>query len=484
MSLLQDNDLFPFQKKSINFLNQNPNAMLWAFCGAGKTIMTLQSFLDRRQAGQVRKLLIVAPIRVIYAVWADEAKKWQRTKDLTFSLIHGGSDKMVSAFYTEADVYLINYEGLNWLADMVLTHGRLPWDMVVYDEVTYLKNSTSIRMVGCKKQHPKTYQIITKTGWRHVISRFRYTVGLTGTPATNGYADLHGQFTAMDNGYRLGKYVSHFRQDFLTSKPNGFGYYATDRDAQAISRQIKDITLSLGDGSNEIELPRVTYTNVDVKLGSSVMVKYKRAFKQAMLDKKDGDIIDINNMAGVYNKCLQIASGDVYVHDISEGEDQEYESWHKEKLKALDEIIEGAGGKPILVAYNFKSNGEQIFKRYCKKLRVVDFTLSKASDTKQIVQDWNNGDIDLLIAHPKSVSHGIDNLQQTGEIIVWYGATWNLEYYIQLNKRLDRQGGRKHVSIINIIAPETIEEQVQQDMQAKSLVQKNLVNQHTVKDKK
>lgn len=458
--MLQKNDLHNYQVEGVNHLNTHPRSMLWAFLGAGKTLMTLTSIVDRMNAGQVQKVLILAPLRVCHSVWAKEASKWEHTKHLTFSVVHGTEKQRKQALYSNADVYLINYEGINWLTELLLKYyidlkKQLPFQMCVYDEISCLKNSQSVRMkvtsnrvIEDKDGNEKK---IKKKGWINIMNHFSYTVGLTGTPSSNGYMDLFGQYLVIDGGVRLMNFVTHFRDAYFRIPFSGFGYEILPHAVSMIESKISDITLSMNNAGDYLDLPTVSYKNVFIDLPPKAMKVYRDIEQEMYTQLDNGTEVEVFNKASLSNKCMQIANGDMYT-DL-EGN---FEHIHTAKLEALEEIMEEAAGRPVLVAYNFKVNAAKMMQKF-KKYKPVNMTDEHAKDTPRIVDDWNNGKTKMIICHPKSAGHGIDGLQESGAIVVWMGLNWNLEYYLQMNGRIDRQGQKNVVSIIRIMATDTID---------------------------
>lgn len=407
----------------------------------------------------MNKTLIFGPLRVIQAVWARESRKWSHTNHLRFSVIHGTKEKRGRALFAEADIYLINYEAMNWLAETLdhyyLSQGKpLPFEMVVYDEVSKLKNSTSLRMNGGKRDrkdnHGNEYTIV-KTGWRKLLGHFKYRTGLTGTPASNGYLDLHGQFLAVDGGERLGEFITHYKDSYFMSDYNGWKYTPTELGKQFIEHKISDITKKM-DAADYLDLPESRVTNLMVDLPAKARKAYKEMEKQMFTQLDSGNEIEVFSRASVSNKTLQFSNGSPYLN----GDTKDYDSLHDAKLEALDDIIEEAGGSPILCSYTFKSDAERIMKKF-KKLRPVNLTATASKDTEAVINRWNKGEIKLLIGHPASMGHGIDGLQDSGSIVVWFGINWSLELYEQMNGRIDRNGQKSPVSIIRILCRDTID---------------------------
>lgn len=458
MSLLTPQQLHDYQKECVLHMLYNNDSMLWLQMGLGKTAITLTAAVDRMRAGQVKKVLVFGPLRVVQSVWSREAAKWSHTKHLRCSVVTGSKDRRLRALFADADIFLCNYENMNWLAETLdhyyVSQGKpLPFQMVVYDEVSKLKNSTTMRMAGGTRDRVDrwgTEHKIKITGWRKMIDLFQYRTGLTGTPASNGYLDLHGQYLAVDGGQRLGKYVTHFKDSYFTSDYNGWKYTPTEEGKKWIEYHISDITKKM-DAADYLDLPPVKVSEIWVDLPPSARKAYDEVEKEMFTRLDSGAEIELFSRSSVSNKCLQFANGSPYF-----GESKEYDALHDAKLDALESVLEEAAGQPVLCSYTFKSDAERIMKKF-KKLRPVNLTAAKSSETGRIIDDWNNGKIKLLIGHPASMGHGVDGLQESGSILVWFGLNWSLELYDQMNGRLDRQGQKHPVSIIRILCNDTVD---------------------------
>ena len=404
--MLTPKQLHNYQRKAIEHLDKHENAMVWLSLGLGKTISTLTNIVDRMDRMQVFGTLVVAPLRVVQTVWDQEALKWSHTKHLKFQLIHGNEESKVRALCLPTDIYLINYEGLTWLAqyiERVYKDKCLPFNMIVFDEVTKIKNAQSIR-----------HEAI-----RSFLLRCPYRVGLTGTPAANGYKDLFGQYLGVDAGQRLGKYEDHFKDEFFNS--SGYGGYTLElkkESKNAILERISDITLQM-DSQDYLELPPVTYTNIVIPLTPKARKLYEQLENEFFMELDSGDRVEVANMAALSNKALQAANGGVY---LMPGE-PEWERVHDCKLNALDDVIEESGGNPILCFYSFQHDRIRILNKY----KNAEFFKSGMS-TKHImdiVTRWNAGKIDLLVVHPASAGHGLNLQQALNSQIVWFGLNWS-----------------------------------------------------------
>ena len=476
--LLKPQQLHSYQKEMVMHQLQHNDSMLWAQMGLGKTIVTLTSIVDRMRAGQVKKTLIFGPLRVIQAVWSRESKKWEHTKHLRFSVLHGTKDKRNRALFSDADIYLCNYENMNWLAEQLdhyyLSQGKpIPFDMVVYDEVSKLKNSTTKRMKGGTRDRQDkwgTEHKIKITGWKKMVDQFKFRTGLTGTPSSNGYMDLHGQYLAVDGGERLGEFITHFKDSYFTSDHMGWKYTPSDVGKQIIEQKISDITIKM-DSVDYLDMPACKITNLLVDLPLKARKAYEDVEKQLFTALDNGTEIEVFSKSAVSNKCLQFCNGSPYENSESD----KFEALHDAKLDALEDILEEAGGKPVLCSYSFKADAERIMQKF-KKYKPVNMTAARSADTEMIINKWNDGHIKLMIGHPASMGHGVDGLQDTGSIVVWFGCNWSLELYEQMNARINRQGQTKPVSIILIICADTVDLAVVDALERKADDQEGLKN--------
>jgi len=457
--MLRPQELYDYQKAAINHQLIHPDSMLWLGVGLGKTVITLTTIVDRMRAGLVHKTLIFGPKRVINAVWERESKKWTHTEHLRCMVLSGTPATRKRKLFREADIYLCNYENMNWLVEVLQTYyikqGKpIPFQMAVYDEVTKLKNSESMRMKGGKREvkdkRTEETTMVKVIGWRKIMDLFAYSTGLTGTPASNGYIDLFGQYLAIDGGERLGKFVTHYRDAYFAGNYNGYGYSVTPIGKQWIEHKISDITVKM-DSKDYLDLPPVRETNIMVDLPAKARKHYEEMEAKMFTELDSGTELEVFTKASVGNKCLQICNGSPYT-DL----DGTWEKLHDAKLDALEDILEEVGGQPVLLSYAYKADAERIMTRF-KKYKPVNLTAEKSSHTAKIIDNWNAGKIKLLIGHPASMGHGIDGLQDSGSIIVWFGLNWSLELYLQMNGRLDRNGQSNPVSIIRILVNDSLD---------------------------
>lgn len=436
---MNESNLHPYQLRASKFQCTTHTSMLWIDMGLGKTIITLTSIAKLIEANYLRGVLVVAPMIVAQTVWMKEAAKWDHTRHLKFSLILGDKDQRARALLQKADIYVINYENLKWLSD-VLNHffvkkGQdIPFNGLVWDEVNKMKNSTSERVKSTKK----------------ILSQFNWTTGLTGTPASNGYKDLHGQYLVVDGGQRLGVSKTAFTNSFYYTIPGTFTKVPFKDSESRIKELIGDITLEMS-AEEYNPLPKMIVNDIWIDLPKDLLLKYKQ-LEEEFFFQVDSTDIEVFNVVSMMNKCLQFANGSVYpipglpvfkeVHDL--------------KLNVLADIVDQSNGSPVLCAYPYKGDAERIK----KKLGAVNLTelTSKPKLLQNALAKWQISDIPLMIGHPASMGHGIDGLQQSGHTLVWFGLNWSLDYYKQFNARLVRQGQTKPVVCHRILIKNTLDE--------------------------
>ncbi|EOH87250.1 phage-associated helicase [Enterococcus asini ATCC 700915] len=433
-----------YQKYAIDFIKDHKTAALLLDMGLGKTVTTLTAIKDLMHDDfTIQRVLIIAPLRVTQSTWPTEIQKWDHLKDLSYSVVLGTPSQRMAALQNNANIYLINRENLDWLINK--SGFTFDFDMVVIDELSSFKNFKAKRFTSFMKV-------------RHKVDRI---VGLTGTPSSNGLMDLFAEFKVLDMGERLGYYISRYRDKyFLPDKRNGMQIYSWKprEDAeQEIYNKISDITISMK-SVDFLDMPELVMNEVPVDMGLKEKQKYDEFKADLVLQLKEA-AIDAANAAVLSNKLLQMANGAIYdefnvSHHI-----------HDQKLDALEDLIEGTNGKPILIAYWFQHDLERIKERF--NVRQIK--------TSQDIIDWNEGSIPIAVIHRASAGHGL-NLQAGGSTLVWFGLTWSLELYQQTNARLWRQGQSDTVVIHHIIAKDTIDEDVMLALKRKDKTQSCLID--------
>ena len=432
-----------YQNYAKDFILAHKVSALFLDCGLGKTITTLTAINELMyDSFEISKVLIIAPLRVAQSTWKDEIEKWNHLNLLRYSIAVGDEKERLKALKQNSDIYIINRENVDWL---VTKSGiDFNFDMLVIDELSSFKSNTSKRFKSLLKIRPY----------------FERVVGLTGTPSSNGLMDLWAEFRVLDLGERLGRYITHYRNEyFLPDKRNGaviFSYKPQPNAEERIYRRLADITISMK-STEYLKMPELILNELEINLDEEDQIKYKK-FKKEMVMTIQEKEIDAINAASLSNKLIQLANGSIYDND------NKFYEIHNKKLDKLEEIIESANGKPVLVAYWFKADKERIEKRF--KVREI----KTADDIKQ----WNMGMINLALIHPASAGHGL-NLQSGGSTLVWFSLTWSLELYQQTNARLYRQGQKDTVVIHHLITKNTIDKDIMKSLKRKDKTQEALM---------
>lgn len=431
-----------YQEYAKDWIIEKKKSGLLLDMGLGKSIITLTAIDDLMfDYFEISKVLVIAPLRVAESTWDEEINKWDHLKGLRLSKILGSEKERIKGLYAQADIYIINRENVVWLVDKLKS--SWDFDMVVIDEISSFKSHKSQRFKALRKVRPLVNRI----------------VGLTGTPSPNGLIDLWSQVYLLDGGERLGKTITGYRDRyFLPDKRNRhiiFSYKLKEEAEDRIYEKIEDICISMK-AKDYLNLPERINNIVSVTLKDKE--KYKKLERDLLLELEEGDIV-ANNAAGLTNKLLQFANGAIY------DEDGDVTIIHDDKLNALDDLIEAANGKPVLIFYSFIHDKDRIKARY-KNAKI----LKTAEDIKK----WNKGEVQILLAHPASAGHGL-NLQSGGHIIIWFGLTWSLELYMQANARLDRQGQKETVIIHHLVAKDTVDEDVIKALENKEIGQEALL---------
>lgn len=450
-----------YQMRATRFLCDKPSAALFLDPGLGKTSIVLNAFKALKDAGQARKMLVVAPLRVCQLVWAQEGQKWTQFRDLTFSLIHGPGKAKANALRADTDIYLINPEGIKWLAQQFIGM-RMPFDTFVIDELTKFKNNRSKRNKMLRPHMDKAAR-----RW-----------GLTGTPAPNGYMDLFGQFLMLDSGRALGKYITHFRDLYFVKGFDGFTYSLQSTGAERIEERIKPIVLRMA-GKDYLDLPQVINDVRLLRMDKRTLVKYQQMKETMVLQETGGGDVTAANAAGVSSKLSQIANGAVYATpDPTKPRTGKREVIHIHDLKldALQELIDELCGQPLLIAYEFQHDLDRMKEHFGKDMPFLGKGMS-AQATMDMEAAWNAGELPYLAAHPASIGHGL-NMQQGGAgHICWFGVTWDFELYDQFIKRVARQGNTRKSIVNHILAVDgSVDLMKLQALQLKDTTQGALLN--------
>lgn len=433
-----------YQTYATNFILEHPVAAVLLEMGLGKSVITLTAIYELMlNRFEVEKVLVIAPLRVARDTWPAEIEKWEHLTGLTYSVAIGTEAERLAALRRPAHLYLINRENVDWL----ITKSGIPfdYDMVVIDELSSFKSHAAKRFKSLLKVRPTVKRM----------------VGLTGTPSSNGLMDLWAEFRILDMGKRLGRYITHYRNSFFTPDKRNqqmvFSYKPLPGAEDAIYRLISDITISMK-SADFLEMPKCVINEVPVYLSKKEQSAYDELRDEMVLELADEEI-DAMNAAVLSGKLLQMANGAIY------DEDKNAHFIHERKLDALEDLIEGANGKPLLIAYWYNHDLERIKARF--KVREIK--------TSKDIKNWNSGDIPVAVIHPASAGHGL-NLQSGGSTLIWFGLTWSLELYQQTNARLWRQGQKEAVVIHHIITKGTIDEDVMRALKRKEKTQTDLIN--------
>lgn len=438
-----------YQKYSIEFVKTHPIAALLLSMGLGKTSTTLTALDDLLfDSFEIHKVLVIAPLRVT-KVWLDEVKKWNHLNYLRCSLVVGTEQERKRALWANADIYIINRENVQWLIDE--SGIQFDFDTLVVDELSSFKNFKTKRFKSLMKVRPMVKRVI----------------GLTGTPTSNGLMDLWSEFKLLDQGKRLGRFITNYRdQYFRPDKRNGqvvFSYKPLPFAEDAIYDKISDITISMK-ANDYLNMPELISNHVEVEMSEKEMKVYQELKQELVITLGDEDVT-ASNAASLSNKLTQMANGAIYL------DNHENAIIHDRKLDALEDLIEAQCDKPVLVAYWFKHDLDRI-KNRLEELK-VNF---KEIKTEASIEDWNKGNIEVGLIHPASAGHGL-NLQEGGSTLIWFGLTWSLELYEQTNARLYRQGQKDRCVVIeHIVTKGTIDEQIIKALEEKDKSQSRLID--------
>ena len=439
-----------YQKYATRYIDEHPISAVLLDMGLGKTSITLTALNDLLfDSFEAHRILVIAPLRVARDTWTAEADKWDHLQSLICSVAVGTEAERRSALMKPADIYIINRENVQWLIE----DSRLPfnYDTVVVDELSSFKNYQAKRFRALMKVRPTVKRII----------------GLTGTPSSNGLMDLWAEFRLLDMGARLGRFISHYRLEyFQPDKRNGqviFSYKPLPGAEQRIYDKISDITISMR-STDLLQMPELISSEYAVHLSDDEKKRYDALKQDLVLALPDGDITAAN-AAALTGKLCQMANGAIYTDDGG------IVNLHDRKLDALEDIIEAAGGKPLLVAYWFKHD----LARITERLQKLHVPFSKL-DSADSIRRWNSGELPVALIHPASAGHGL-NLQSGGSCIVWFGLTWSLELYQQTNARLWRQGQTASTVVVqHIVTKGTIDERILRALSQKDSTQSALID--------
>ena len=439
-----------YQRYATEYIESHPAAAVFLDMGLGKTSITLTALNNLLfDYFAVHRILVVAPLRVARNTWSDEIEKWEHLHNLTFAIAVGSEKERLEALKKLADITMINRENLQWLIEK--SGQPFEYDMVVIDELSSFKNHQAKRFKALMKVRPKVKRI----------------VGLTGTPSSNGLIDLFAEFKILDMGMRLGRFIGQYRNTyFKPDKVNGpivYSYKPLPGAEDAIYEKISDITISMK-AADHLKMPELVNTKYMVHLSEKEKKKYEDMKAELVLALPEGEITAAN-AASLSGKLSQMANGAVYADDES------ILPIHDRKLDALEDIIESANGKPILIAYWFKHDLMRIEQLLTEKK--IPF---QKLDSDASMKKWNRGELPVALIHPASAGHGL-NLQSGGSTIVWFGITWSLELYQQTVARLYRQGQSSGtVTVIHILTEGTVDEKIMKALADKDSTQSALID--------
>lgn len=439
-----------YQTFAIDYIETHPIATVFLDMGLGKTSITLTAINDLLfDSFEVHKVLVVAPLRVARDTWTAEVDKWDHLQNLICSVAVGTESQRRAAFMRKADIYIINRENVQWLVE----ESGIPFtfDMIVIDELSSFKNHNTKRFKAMLKVRLRANRI----------------VGLTGTPAGGGLMDLWAEFRILDMGQRLGRFITKYRADyFQPDKRNGqivYSYKPLPYAEDAIYRQISDITISMK-AADHLQMPELVSSEYAVQLSDEEQRHYDELKQELVLTLGDGEITAAN-AASLSGKLSQMANGAIY------DDNGEVIQLHDRKLDALEDLIEAANGKPVLVAYWFKHD----LARITERLKKLHISFSRLDDSTSI-RKWNNGEIPVALIHPASAGHGL-NLQSGGSTLIWFGLTWSLELYQQTVARLLRQGQTSETVVVqHIITKGTIDNRIMKALSQKEHTQTALID--------
>lgn len=449
-----------YQKKAVKFLLEHAASALFLDPGLGKTSITLAAIKLLKQKKVLDKVLLIAPLRVCYSVWPKETEKWTDFNGLKIAVLHGPrKDELLK---TEADVYVINPEGLEWLLQVKKTKtatGKtkvdvdlrrwkaLGFDTLVVDELSKFKHTNTNRFKALKL----------------VLSTFRRRWGLTGSPASNGLLDLFGQCFVLDQGRTLGPYISHYRMKYFVPSHDGFSWNIREGAEDEIYERLAPLALRMA-ADDYLDMPTLIENNIRVELPDDVMQVYDR-LENDLIAKLDDKLVVASNAAAASMKCRQVANGGIYLDPEVEAlvklpkSKREWVNLHTEKVDALAELIEELQGSPLLVAYDFEHDLDRLRERLGQDVPYIGGGVT-AKRSAELEHLWNAGKLPVLLGHPQAMAHGL-NLQEMGHHVCWHSLTWDFELYDQFIRRVLRQGNKsKKVFCHHIMARGTIDEVV------------------------
>jgi SNF2 family DNA or RNA helicase len=458
---------YPFQAKAIQMICSQPGTAMLLDPGMGKTGIALAAHCVLQHHKAINATLVIVPIRPMHLTWPAEIKKWEQFNHLKVSIIHGTPKERLAALAAKADIYLINPENTDWLfnlSDRVIEMFGVQPDLLIVDESTRFKNAQSKRFKALK----------------HMLSVFKRRLILTGTPAPQGIEDMFAQMQIVDDGERLGRYITHFRKQFMLAEEIRIGggktittWYPKPGADEMVSHKIRDVALRL-QAEDYLSMPAISYNVIPVELPSIARQVYSKLADELVAKTACGVTLTAATAAAAVMKLRQITNGWAY-HEGGESV-----RVHSAKVNALCDLVEEQQGTPLLVAVAFlhevpaiKEALEEVLPKGTQVPYLGGGVTRAAAD--KIIEDWNSGKLPVLLAHPTSVAHGL-NLQAGGHAVCWFGLTWNLEEHIQFVARVYRQGQTKPVVVHYLTAQGTVDEDIAKALATKADVQASILN--------
>jgi len=448
-------ELHKYQWRMIEWILDNPKCALWAGVGLGKTVTTLtalQTLLLRKHS---KKILIIAPLRVAKFVWPVEINNWAHLTNLRHIVLHGSKKRRLEMLGSHYEIHIINKEMVTWLVDEMSSRNEWPYDTVVIDEATCVKSSKA-----------KRYKSL-----RMVYSLTKRMIQLSATPAPNGLLDLWAPMHLIDQGKRLERTMTAYKNKYFISDYMGFNFTPKEGAPEHIYKQVADKCLSLN-SKDYLELPKCNHNTINIEMDKKMAEKYYELEREFVLELEEG-LITASQAAVLSGKLLQFCGGAVYIPEACKnvmslnfiGDTTNWVEVSLQKIEALKDLVAEMAGQPLIVAYNYKHELVRLTR---------EFPHGRCLNSQKDQDEWSDKKISLLFVHPQSCGHGL-NLQYGGSNLVWFGTTWNLELYDQLIGRIDRQGQTDPVFIHHLILNNTIEERVMMRLKDKSITQEQLL---------
>lgn len=461
-----------YQKKAVKFLLEHAASALFLDPGLGKTSITLAAIKLLKQKKVLDKVLLIAPLRVCYSVWPKEVEKWKDFEHLKVVVLHGPNKEAL--LKEDADVYVVNPEGLDWLLQVKKTKVVSPktgkvttkvdvdlrrwkalgFDTLIIDELSKFKHTSTNRFKSLKL----------------VLNTFRRRWGLTGSPASNGLMDLFGQCYILDQGRTLGPYITHYRMKYFNPSHDGFSWVLREGADEEIYERLAPLALRMA-ADDYLDMPTLIENNIRVDLPGDVLQVYSQLEDDLIAKLGDGVVV-ASNAAAASMKCRQVVNGGIYLDpDIEKlvkapKSKREWLNLHTEKVDALADLIEELQGSPLLVAYDFEHDLDRLRERLGKDVPYIGGGVT-AKRSAELERAWNAGELPVLLGHPQAMAHGL-NLQEVGHHVCWHSLTWDFELYDQFIRRVLRQGNKsKKVFVHHIIAKGTIDEVVLSALKSK-----------------